>query len=212
MASRLSPCLRATSPRLLRDAARVHPGRRRRNAGGGVWLSLPQPLWAAPQAGPRASHRLLAGTVAMPSGLPGLGPSSPRSCLIAGATGGPLRQGRSGAASPVGRDHASGAAPCRASATPTAWGRGSPSWHLGGACCSPQRVVSGAALQRLIGSLPPQGVPPCFPAACTAHRADAGGRQLQALVRLRLGLQSCLTRMRFSYALPSKTYDVEPTS
>ncbi len=118
MASRLSLCLRATSPRLLRDAARVHPGRRRRNAGGGVWLSLPQPLWAAPQAGPRASHRVLAGTVAMPSGLPGLGPSSPRSCLIAGATGGPLRPGRSGAASPVGRDHASGAAPCRASATP----------------------------------------------------------------------------------------------
>ena len=62
--------------------------------------------------------------------------------------------------------------------------RVSPSWRLSGACCSRHRVVYGASPHGLIGCLYTQGVTTCFPAAFTAHRAEAVGRRLQTLVRL----------------------------
>jgi hypothetical protein len=65
----------------------------------------------------------------------------------------------------------------------TSCGLVSLSWCLLRACCSRRRVVYDTELQRRIESLYPRGVATCFHAAFTAHRADAGSRQLQALVR-----------------------------
>ena len=75
----------------------------------------------------------------------------------------------------------------------------SPSWRLAGACCSRRRVVSNAAPQGRIGCLYTPGVSTCFHAACTAHRAQAGRRRLQCVVRRGLGQQargSCVIRVR----------------
>ena len=82
---------------LPRGASRVPPGRLPPNAGGGVCIAWPRPLFVAPQSWDRGEGRWTSVTVALPGG-DCLGPSSQRSCRLAGATGGPGRQGRSGPA------------------------------------------------------------------------------------------------------------------
>jgi hypothetical protein len=64
--------------------SRVPPGRLKQNEGGGV-LSLPLPLFAAPQSLALGYGRLTKGTVASTMGC--LGPYSHRSCMISGSTG-----------------------------------------------------------------------------------------------------------------------------
>src|SRR6266702_2147106 len=65
----------------------------------------------------------------------------------------------------------------------TSGGLASLAWGLSGACCSHHRVVYDASLQGLTGCLYTPGVSTFFHAAFTAHRADAGRRRLQAVVR-----------------------------
>ena len=82
----------------------------------------------------------------------------------------------------------------------TSCGLVSLSWCLLRAGCSRRRVVYDTELQRRIESLYPRGVATCFHAAFTAHRADAGGSQLQALVRPGTRLRSPPLLLPFAYS------------
>ena len=55
---------------ILRGASRVPHGRLKQNDVGGVFISLPRPRFAAPQALDRGEDRLTSATVAIPSGFP----------------------------------------------------------------------------------------------------------------------------------------------
>src|SRR5438477_6356491 len=64
------PCLLSTLLHIPCWLSRVRHGRRKRNAVGGVFLSLPRPRFAAPQALHRGEDRLASVTTAIgPSGL-----------------------------------------------------------------------------------------------------------------------------------------------
>jgi hypothetical protein len=62
------PCLLPTRLDIPHAVSRVRHGRRQRNAGGGVLLSLPRLLLAAPQSLDRGSARVTAVTLALPRG------------------------------------------------------------------------------------------------------------------------------------------------
>ena len=79
------PCLLPTRLDIPQEVSRVQPGRLKRNDGGGVFLSLPHPLFAAPQSLDRGENRLTSATVATVSVC--IGPYSQRSLLISGSTG-----------------------------------------------------------------------------------------------------------------------------
>ena len=146
----------------------------------GAWVSPgPRRSWRLPRLwSPGQTGRPLP---PLPPSPGARGPDAPRASLLAGAPDGPPRQGLSGPAC-----HRRACPRCRGCPlaslrpAPTAGGRGSRSWGLAGAGRSPPRVVEDAALQGRIGALYTRGVAPCFPAACTAHRAAAGSRPLQA--------------------------------
>jgi hypothetical protein len=77
--------------------SRVHHGRLKQNAVGGVFISLPRPLFVASQSLDSGSDRLTSVTAVLPC-RDSLGPYLQRSCLLSGSTGRPRRQGRSGPA------------------------------------------------------------------------------------------------------------------
>ena len=87
MSSGVSPFLLSTALGLLREASRVQHGRRKWNEVGGVLLSLPLPLFAAPQSWNRGEDRVTSVTIAKPFYLACLGPYAQRSFLISGSTG-----------------------------------------------------------------------------------------------------------------------------
>ena len=64
------PCLLSTLLYIPFRLSRVPHGRRKQHAVGGVFLSLPRPRFAAPQALDRGEDRLTSATVAIPSGFP----------------------------------------------------------------------------------------------------------------------------------------------
>ena len=87
IASGVSPCLLSTCLGIPREVSRVQHRRLKRNETGGVFLSWPLPLSAAPQSLHRGEGRVTSVTLALPSERAGLGPSSHRSSMIAGSTG-----------------------------------------------------------------------------------------------------------------------------
>ena len=82
IASGVSPFLLSTCLVMPREVSRVQHGRRKRNDGGGVFLSLPLPLSAAPQSLHRGEDRLPSVTMARPAWLASLSPYSHRSYMI----------------------------------------------------------------------------------------------------------------------------------
>jgi hypothetical protein len=103
--------------RILRGASRVPHGRLRQNAVGGVFISLPHPLLAAPQALDSGENRLPSVPGALPWGMTLVLTHSARVCFPARLAD-LLDQGGQGQRETVGLDHASGDAPGRSSATP----------------------------------------------------------------------------------------------
>jgi hypothetical protein len=81
------PYLLPTRLDIPHEASRVPPGRLPWHETGGVLLSLPLPLSAAPQSLHRGSDRLTSVTPAPPATLHSLRPYSHRSYMISGSTG-----------------------------------------------------------------------------------------------------------------------------
>ena len=164
------------------------PGRRTRHAVGGVCLCpnrsarLPR-LWTEGSTGGPLSPG--------PSPLAGLGPSSHRSSLMAGAPGGHHRQGLSGSAFPEGLDHAAGDAPWRSAATPPPLAGLSPA-H-GALQEHAAHVREWSTTLRAKGSLR-TCIPKVFPhSSMPLHGAPSEGcwRRLQCLVRRGPGEPYC---------------------
>ena len=72
---------------ICRGVSRVQHGGLKQHDGGGVFISLPRPRFAAPQSLHRGEDRLTSVTLALPSELACLGPYSHRSSMISGSTG-----------------------------------------------------------------------------------------------------------------------------
>jgi hypothetical protein len=138
------PCLRPTRLHIPHEVSRVHHGRLKRNAVGGVLLSVPRPRFAAPQAWHRGEDRLPSVTTAIsPSGsLWSLLSSLVWDCKLAWLTSQTrsVRVRLSRRAFPRCR----GCTMAFLSPAATSCGLVSLSWGLSGACCSHLRVVSGA--------------------------------------------------------------------
>ena len=162
------PALLPTPLASQQDASRVRHGRRKRQAGGGVWLACPRRSLRLPCL-PPGEDRLPWSPWASAMALVPTRVSLPHFRVgLAGILG----QGCQGLVAPEGSARFQCCTMAVRSQAPTSWGLASPAWGLSGACCSPRRVVDDAELHGLSGYLYTRRGYPMLP--CRFHGAPRG--------------------------------------